>query len=236
LKPLIAVTAHDEWAHEKYSLNRFYWQGVLDVGGLPVMVGNLDEDSIHSLLERVDGILLTGGGDIDPSFFGENPVREMKTVAPERDGFEVQLVKRAYAMGIPLMGICRGMQVINVALGGSLYQDIYTQHPNAQRLWKHDQDAPGWWPTHTVCFTEDGFGREIFGTGKMRVNSFHHQAIKDPAPGLKVAAYAEDGIIELIEGGDGVFVLGVQWHPERMMNKDTKMLGLFRALIDKCKR
>ena len=236
MKPLIAITVHDEWPHQKYSLNRLYWQGVLKAGGLPVMVGNLDVDDIQPLLERVDGILLTGGGDIDPSFFGENPVREMKRVAPERDGFEVELVKWASIMGIPLMGICRGMQVINVALGGSLYQDIYTQHPHGQRLYKHHQDAPGWWPTHTVCLTKNGFAGKIFNTQRIRVNSLHHQAVKDAAPGLKVTGRSEDGIIELIEGVGDFFVLGVQWHPERMMDKDTKMLCLFRALVNRCKK
>lgn len=207
-----------------------YIQAVISAGGSPLVIpAETPLDHISSLLARIDGLLLTGGGDIDPRLFNGEEHARVYGIEPERDALEIQLVQTAVHNGLPFLGICRGHQVVNVALGGSLITDIASQAPQAQR---HD-----WFPgverdylAHTVALQSDCRLSKILGSVEIRVNSLHHQSILQPASSLNVVAHAPDGIIEAIELPGHPFGLGVQWHPEWLQNH-LCMRNLFKALI-----
>lgn len=203
--------------------------GVLATGGIPVSLPYLPKEEINGLLERLDGVIFTGGPDIDPTFMGEEPIPQLGVTNRNRDIFEIALVRTAVAKHIPILGICRGAQIINVALGGSVYQDLRTQFPG--KVLKHHQSAPGDQPTHFVTVDHESklfkaVGDNIF------VNSRHHQAIKDVPEDLKVVATASDGVIEAIENSDAS-VQAVQWHPENMWQQDSKELEIFKDFVSR---
>ncbi|GEO70210.1 gamma-glutamyl-gamma-aminobutyrate hydrolase family protein [Levilactobacillus acidifarinae] len=202
---------------------------VLATGGIPVSLPHLPADQVDGLLSRLDGIIFTGGPDIDPTLFGEDPVPALGLTYRPRDLFEVALAQHAVAQHIPILGICRGMQIINVALGGTLYQDLASQYPSDYRI-QHHQQAPGNLPTHHVTVGPSALQRAV-GPHPF-VNSRHHQAIKTPAPGVRVVARANDGVIEGIETPN-VNVQGVQWHPENMWAEDPRQRALFQAFVDR---
>jgi putative glutamine amidotransferase len=183
---------------------------------------------MERILPLLDGLLLSGGVDIDPVHFGEPPLPGMGEIAPERDAFELDLTKRSIQADLPVLAICRGIQVLNIAAGGNIYQDIPSQLTDTI---KHSQLAPRWYASHQVAVERGTKLAGIFPTEAIGVNSFHHQAIKNLAPGFKVNAMAPDGIIEGIESNSNKFVVGVQWHPEGMWEKYPQMLNLFRALV-----
>ncbi|WP_207890249.1 gamma-glutamyl-gamma-aminobutyrate hydrolase family protein [Rubrobacter taiwanensis] len=210
-----------------------YVHGVARAGGIPMVLPPVvDEAVIEEMASRLDGIVLGGGSDIDPAHYGEEPVVEIETIIPERDFFELALMDRALELGIPVFGICRGMQLINVKLGGTLYQDIATQYEGAYL--RHQQTAPRWHPTHSVRVEEGSVLAGVTGAGRVPVNSYHHQAIKDLAAGLRVVARSSDGVIEAVETGgmSAHWILGVQWHAEAMHARHERQLGLFRALVE----
>lgn len=189
-----------------------------------------DMSIIAGLLDSVDGILLSGGADINPLFMGEEPVNELHNINPYRDRQELLIVKMAANRQIPIFGICRGLQVMNVALGGTIYQDIYSQIDG--KLIKHSQDLDRAYASHLVNLEEDSMLSQIINATTLPVNSFHHQAIKDVAPGFKVCAIASDGVIEAIESTEYKSMIGVQWHPECfILNNDECMMPLFDWLI-----
>ena len=181
---------------------------------------------VEQLLGAVDGLVLTGGGDVDPQIYGENSLPSMGSIDPKRDHFELEITRRALEAGKPVLAICRGHQVLNVAAGGTLIQDTTSQVPEAI---KHRQSAPIYYPSHTVRVKEGSRLHGIFGKGELGVNTSHHQAVKDLGEGLVATAWAPDGVIEAMELPGDVFVLGVQWHPERMI--DGEMLKIFQAFI-----
>ena len=168
--------------------------------------------SARSLAGRCDGLVLSGGDDVAPSLYGEAPLPELGAVNPARDEVELAALDTAAARGIPLLAICRGCQLLNVYLGGTLYQDIATQRPGAV---SHEQTHPWGRHAHAARVDPDSQLARQLGASELRINSYHHQAIKDLAPPLRAVAWSEDGLIEGVEHREHPWVLGVQWHPER---------------------
>jgi len=203
--------------------------GVLEAGGIPISLPYLPVDKINDLLDKLDGIIVPGGPDVDPTFMGEEPIPELGITNRNRDVFEIALIRTAVAKKVPVLGICRGAQIIDVALGGTVYQDLGSQYPG--KLIKHHQLAPGGQPTHFVSVEHDS---ELFKTigDNVFVNSRHHQAIKDVPDTLKVVAKAPDGVIEAIENEDAT-VQAVQWHPENMWQNDSRQLAIFKDFINR---
>ncbi|MCF6097189.1 gamma-glutamyl-gamma-aminobutyrate hydrolase family protein [Thermovorax subterraneus] len=229
MRPLIAITC--SYAEEKIFLNRGYYEAVEKAGGIPVGVAPLkDKDALSNLLDRVDGLLLSGGPDVDPRYFGEDPRPGLGEVNPLRDEAEIFLCREAVKRKKPVLGICRGVQLINIALGGTVYQDIGSE---IEKPLKHRQEAPRWYASHDVNISKDSLLYRILESNLVPVNSFHHQAVKDVAELLKPVAFSQDGIVEALEGASGeFFLLGVQWHPEEMWREYPLQLKLFEALVE----
>ena len=210
-------------------------RAITQFGGVPIVLPNLVGDEIEKIAETIDGLLLTGGGDIDPTLFGEEPLPGLGNIVPERDLFEVALVKRMLELNKPILGICRGAQIMSIAMGGDMYQDIYSQKDGP--LLQHDQQAPNWHGSHFVEVTKGSLLRKIVGVDKFKVNSYHHQALRNMPPGFIVSGIASDGVIESIESTKHSFVLGVQWHPESMRAKgDANSHAIFEAFMNACKK
>lgn len=233
--PLIGVTTSVTVGKdlERAYVNSAYLAAVQAAGGVPVpLPPQLDERSLSALAERLDCLLLTGGGDLDPVLFGEPPHPTLSEVAPARDRLEITLVQRFMDARRPILAICRGIQVLNVALGGNLYQDVGTD-PGTEI--QHQQPAPREQPTHEVKVAPESLLARVLGTDALEVNSLHHQAVKALGRELRAVAFAPDGIIEGVELDDrdsSRFVLGVQWHPEELVARDQAARRLFRAFID----
>jgi putative glutamine amidotransferase len=179
----------------------------------------------------MDGLLLSGGSDLDPGYYGEEPVPELGVTVPERDAFEMALLEHALRRGMPIFGICRGMQILNVALGGTLYQDLPSQL--GKGVLKHWQDKPKWQSAHEVEVREGSWIREVTNSRFVEVNSYHHQGIKDLAGGLVVSARSSDGVVEAIESRDFSkrWIVGVQWHTEAMRDVAAGHRNLFEAHV-----
>ena len=165
-------------------------------------------------LEGVDALLLSGGGDLNPLFVGEEPSPALHSITPQRDEAELQLIRMALDMQLPILGICRGIQMLAVAMDGSVHQDIREGMPKDTCLIKHSQDLPREWASHSVSINNDTLLYNILGNRDVAVNSFHHQAVKEAGPHLRVCATAPDGMIEAVESCEGKPIVGVQWHPE----------------------
>jgi putative glutamine amidotransferase len=236
-RPRIGITGAERTASERAALEA-YAEAVEAAGGEAVRL--LPGEAPDGALERLDGLVLSGGADIDPAAYGE-PVREGMDVEidRERDALELPLARAAVERDLPVLGICRGVQVLNVALGGTLYQDVDVERTGRQ-AWSHQQrrshpGAPLDAAIHPVAIEPGSRLREIAGADRLGVNTFHHQAIRDPAPGLVVAARAVEpggaGVIEAVELPGRRFVLGVQWHPERMWKREAACARLFGALV-----
>lgn len=211
-------------------LSLWYTAAVEESGGIPLIIPTLEkEENIQALVCLFDGIILSGGGDPDPLLFEEEPIPGQGEIEPPRDYLELILAEQALNSGLPLLGICRGMQMINLAAGGSIYQDIGMRN---KKSLKHMQEAPRWYPTHKVYITPHSRMASILKKNSLRVNSFHHQAVNRLAKGLAACAYAPDGLVEALEGAGENLVLGVQWHPETMWIRDPNMLELFKTFIE----
>lgn len=226
--PVIGVTGN--FSDGNLMLAPGYYMSILKAGGVPFVIPPFDdEDALIALLDSLDGILLSGGGDINPLYLNEDPVRELHSINARRDRQELLLVRLAANRQIPILGICRGIQVMNAAFGGTLYQDIYSQMDG--RLIKHSQDLDRSVPSHWVDVEENSMLHKIMGETRLTVNSFHHQAVKEAAPGFRVCARAKDGVVEAIESTEYKSMIGVQWHPECfILNGDETMMPLFRWL------
>ena len=246
MTPIIGITAtlkEDVDAVAERPLGRFvradldYVEGVAGAGGVPVVLPPVGtERAAEAIIRGLDGLLLSGGSDLDPSYYGEEPLPELGVTLPERDAFEMALVDLALRRGIPTFGICRGMQVLNVALGGTLYQDLPSQWE--VDVLKHRQDTPKWQPTHEVRVGEESYLAEVMGRELVKVNSYHHQGIKDLADSLVVTGRSSDGVVESVEAGDlsDQWLLGVQWHAEAMRGAGPEQSCLFEAHVSAAER
>lgn len=227
-RPIIGITGNYDAG--KCTLLEGYYRSVLEAGGTPLIIPPCDDtDAMVSLLERVDALILSGGGDINPLYLGEEPLRELGGINPARDWHELMLVRLAANRQIPILGICRGIQVMTAAFGGKLYQDIYKE---AAATLKHSQDTERHVATHTIHITSSSLLQRIFGTEALPVNTFHHQAVKEAAPGFTVSALSPDGLIEAVESTEHKSMIGVQWHPECMiLGGDQSMIPLFEWFV-----
>lgn len=202
-------------------------EAVLKSGGLPVIFPFTDPDCVPDYIDLFDGIIFAGGSDVDPTFYGQEPHQKLGPTFFKRDLFEVSLVKAAVKSGKAIMGICRGMQVINVALGGTLYQDL---SEDRDQTLKHSQDAPGNFPSHHVNVDKTSRLYQLVGA-RPYVNSRHHEALDRVAPKLKVTARADDDVIEAVESKDNNQILAVQWHPENMFKHYDYSQAIFADMI-----
>lgn len=207
-----------------------YTEALYRAGACPLLIPlGIPQNRLDDLVRRLDGILLPGGGDIDPAYYGSQPHPSLSSIIPDRDELEIELVRRAVEQGIPFLGICRGLQVINVALGGSLYEDLSDQHPGAI---KHNY-TKGYARNYLAHLVEVQAGTllaQALGANQAMVNSIHHQGIRELAGNLTASAIAPDGVIEAIELNGHPFGLGVQWHPE-CLPEDPSMSSLFRQFV-----
>jgi putative glutamine amidotransferase len=210
------------------ALGIVYARAVERAGGLPVVLPPLESAAIAPLVARLSGVCLSGGPDLDPAGYGARPHRDLGTVEPALDAFEVAVARHADALGIPLLGICRGCQALNVARGGTLHQHLPDVTDGSVA---HRQTASGRETTHTVAIEEGSRLAAIVGAGDLDVNSFHHQAVDRLGSDLRAVAWAPDGVIEAIESSGPAMYLGVQWHVETLIDRPRHAL-LFDALVD----
>jgi putative glutamine amidotransferase len=237
MKPLIGITTNQSqnaYGQPTIMLMQSYVKAVIQAGGVPILIPSLiTEDGWDALYCRLDGILFSGGGDIGLEHFSGEPHPRIDGVDLARDSIELNLVQTATADGKPFLGICRGCQVVNVALGGTLYTHIPDQLPNAL-----DHDYPGNKRAilvHEVKIEEATHIAEIYGEPIIQVNSLHHQGLKEIGPSLRVAGYSPDGLVEAIELPDHPFGLAVQWHPEWLTDQESTR-KLFRKFVESSTR
>jgi len=230
LYPIIGITASVDVKEGWYQQSINYITAIEQCGGIPVILPPISK-STEALMSKLDGLLLAGGGDLDPQCFNEDPQYKLNYDHPLRDRFELSLTKAALEQEKPILGICRGIQVLNVALGGTLYQELHEQVEGAL-IHQHSSGEP----THEVKIEQGSLLARLSGKTVIRVNSFHHQAVRTIATEFIVSATANDGIIEAIEAPHHNFVLGVQWHPERMRGQDPAANALFTDLIEAAQR
>lgn len=223
-KPMVGITAN--FGEYGSQLAEAYYESVRLAGGVPVIVPASEQiDDLDDVLLRLDALIFSGGGDIDPRLLGEEPEPGLGDTCPKRDMQELVLMRRALDKQMPVLGICRGIQVMAAATGGKLIQDLKTQL-------KHSQKADRHVATHSVELKEGSMLRSIFGCERLEVNSFHHQAVAEPGNGMRIAALSPDGVIEAIESTEYKSVIGVQWHPESFFClTDNRMLPLFQWLV-----
>ncbi len=209
-----------------------YGRAVVACGAVPVLVpvGQVTA-GLELILDRIDGLILSGGPDVHPRHYRAMPLAGLADVDDELDRMELELARLALARDIPLLGICRGIQILNVACGGSLIQDIGSQVPGALL---HNPSIDKRVLSHTVRIETDSLLGRIIGAGEIWVNGRHHQAVDKVAPGLTVSAVAPDGIVEAVEDSARRFALAVQWHPEGTWKSDPHCLRLFEALVEAC--
>ncbi|TVY08544.1 gamma-glutamyl-gamma-aminobutyrate hydrolase family protein [Paenibacillus cremeus] len=247
MPPLIGVTGYYLDKSETASLGSLgslgrdlavmsydYTRSIERAGGIPVMIPLLDTMDVGSLLDRLDGLLLSGGSDVNPLLYGEQPTTKLGQVVPERDAFELALIRAALERDMPIFAICRGMQILNVALDGTLYQDLETDkgpvHYHAYRQFRK------WQPAHPVSVHRDSKLYESVAYEELWVNSYHHQAVKSLGQHLKATAWSKEGVIEAMESTRHGYVAAVQWHPEMMSETDPAEQSLFDHFVSYIKR
>jgi putative glutamine amidotransferase len=244
-RPLIGVTTSEvrraerieqipqaeEPSRFEMSLGLTYLRGLEAVGALPVVMPPIAEDAIEPLLDRFDGVCLSGGPDLDPRTYGAEAHPALGPIEPELDQIELALARRADARRMPILAICRGTQALNVSRGGTLHQHL----PDLSTDIAHRQKVPADQASHSVTVERDSKLANILGTTALEVNTFHHQAIDRLGDGLVVTALAPDGTIEAVEDPTRPFVLGVQWHAETMVHRPYEE-SLFRSFVDACRR
>ena len=230
-KPVIGITGN--YGEKGCELAQGYYQSVLKAGAVPLIIPAYEDmEALADTLERIDGLLLSGGGDMNPLLMGEEPVSGLGGICPQRDKAELWLIRMAYNRQVPILGICRGIQMMTCALGGKVFQDLNSQYADAPLI-KHSQDLPREYASHTVEIEEGSLLHKIMGCTRLSVNSFHHQAVRDTGSRLTVSARSADGVIEAVESTEHKSLLGVQWHPECFtLHGDDSMMPLFKWLKD----
>jgi putative glutamine amidotransferase len=242
--PIIGITcgtipAAHEYHPSRVGQNQTYVDAVIRAGAVPALLPNTaDRELLRALYEKIDGLLLSGGGDVDPSHYGEAVHEKCGHIDEERDETELTLARWAVEDGKSLLAICRGIQVLNVALGGSLYQDIKDQVPDSLEHTWHPEH-PRHHRSHTISVDPGTSLARILGETSLPVNSLHHQALNRLSPHLTVSARAPDNVIEAVEIASRThsrqpFAIGVQWHPEELAPHDPRQQGLFDALVESC--
>jgi putative glutamine amidotransferase len=239
MKPIVGIPCAFQAPQDKQGrgtsvVSQSYLRALEMAGGAPMPIPITgQEDTLRALYARLDGLLLAGGVDIDPSHYDEPPHAALGEVDAQRDWVELTLTCWALADGLPVFGICRGIQTLNVVAGGSLWQDIAAQVPGA--LWHpYYPDYPYNRLSHSVQLEPDSRLARILGDLELEVNSLHHQAARDVGKGLRVIARSPDGMIEGLESQDEAWVIGVQWHPEWLIDDDLRMRRLFEAFVAAC--
>ena len=240
MKPLIGITGN--FGDKGCELAKGYYQSILEAGGSPVVIPPyMDSLALSSLLEELDGIVLSGGSDMNPLLVGEEPIPQLRGINAERDVPELTLIRQAYDKQIPMLGICRGIQMLAAALGGSIYQDLGVQYKDAPLI-KHSQDLVREQASHTAFIDKDSMLGNLFKNAGLAendkaewmlpVNSFHHQAVRESGMRLRVSARSSDGVIEAVESSEHKSILGVQWHPECfVLAGDKSQMPIFNWLV-----
>lgn len=233
-RPLIGITGN--FGDRGLELGEGYYTSIEAAGGIPVAIPPTDNAPLLlTLLERIDGLVLSGGADINPLYLDEDPVRALGGINPKRDSSELLLTRLAYDRQIPILGICRGIQMLAVALGGTIRQDIYTDDEATDPMIKHSQQMSRGVASHFVQAEEGSLIADIYGQTRFAVNSFHHQAVGLPGDKLRITARSADGVAECVESTERKSVLGVQWHPECfLLEGDKSQLPLFRWFVEEC--
>jgi putative glutamine amidotransferase len=229
-KPIIGVMPL--WDDEKDSIWMLpgYFDGINQAGAIPIMLPfSEDEQEIDQLIKMCDGFLFTGGHDVSPELYNEKPLDGLVSSCIKRDKMESYILKKVIKLDKPILGICRGIQFINAALGGTLYQDIPKQYETET---EHHQNPPYDVPVHKVNVVKDSPLYKCINTEVMDVNSYHHQAVKDLAPNLKEMAVSEDGLVEAVYMPELRFLWAVQWHPEFSYKTDENSRKIFKAFIE----
>ena len=237
MKPVIGLVSrrvsftHQQRPYPRYGVAISYSDALIAAGAAPIILP-LTEDLglLSTYYGMLDGLVLAGGQDIHPLHYGEEPHRSLDQVDPLRDITELDLCRRALRDDLPIFGICRGQQLLNVAAGGTLYQDIHSQ-AGEDRI-RHFQDFTQEWPSHSILVEEGSRLRAATDSSKVLINSYHHQAVKELAQGFKVTARAPDGIIEAIESTTHSYVVAVQWHPELMAERRDFNFTLFQYFVE----
>lgn len=236
MKPFIGLPAHINVDNGKTFLGSGdkNINAIIKNGGIPVIIPvNAGLDTIDTYLDKIDGVYFIGGHDVHPYYYGEEPIKEIGIIHPIRDEFEIELFKRAFERKLPILGVCRGCQIINVAKGGTLYQDIYSQIKDCKGHSPSGIDTQDGY--HTVKISQPSKLYQIMKEETAFVNSFHHEAVKELAKGFKCCAYSKDSLLEAFEYDGEQFCLGIQWHPECMIEKYPKFNEIYKAFIESCK-
>lgn len=215
--------------HRSY-VNEDYVQSVIKNGGIPLIIPmSQDASVLDGYIEHIDGLILSGGHDVCPRNYNEEPDQKLGDICPQRDRFDCALLQRAIEKNLPILGICRGCQILNVHHGGSLWQDLsYAEGVTIKHWQEHHPELV----THSICLERDSLLFQVLGEESMMVNSFHHQIIRQLGNGFRAVARSKDGVIEAIEHADYRFMVGVQWHPEMLHGSEMEMNRIFAALID----
>ncbi|GAB3043258.1 gamma-glutamyl-gamma-aminobutyrate hydrolase family protein [Virgibacillus ainsalahensis] len=234
MKPIIGVTSSMEIDESHYSVTNRNVRAIYEAGGMPMILPYLlDEKDVKQIADEIDGLYATGGYDIDPTMFGEEPHPRLGTIIPKRDSFEIALIKKLLVTDKPVLGVCRGAQTLNIAAGGDMYQDIYSQADG--ELLQHSQKAPLDHGSHFVYAEEGSLLHQLTGSEKFRVNSLHHQANRNVSSSFRISGKSSDGIVEAVESKEHPFALGLQWHPEAMVvSGDQPSINIYQEFIKAC--
>ena len=230
MRPVIGITITTRQGFVDYYVN-----AVAKAGGTPVVLPiSRDTEALFPALDRLDGVIFTGGTDLDPQVYGEQPMYGLGEVKPNRDRHEFELLSECVTNhSFPVMGICRGIQLINVHFGGTIYQDLEKQKPEGIMHSLIDR-MPFESPAHAVVIEPGSYLHDFLGKERLAVNSFHHQAVKDIGSGLRIISRADDGIVEGVQLDSDRFLMAVQWHPEMMADTDEDALNLFQGFVGRC--
>lgn len=242
MRPVIGISCRfaldSQWCPQLVGVRRGYVDAIIKAGGVPLLIPpQADEATLRAMYSMMDGLLLTGGADIDPHLYGEEHHPQLGTLEPDRDRTELVITRWAVNDNKPVLAICRGMQMLNVAMGGTLYQDIPSQYPTTfdhergvqQQNWRQND--------HSIAITPTSQLAALLGSTLTDVNTLHHQALKDVALGLAVVGRAPDGIVEAVEGTDAQFLVGIQCHPEELWQTvDPRWHNVFTALTEAAAR